>query len=726
MKILYLDSGVFTSQRLDHDVKHDLVENLKKKHRPNGVSNVTPRDVPVISAENPGILFTTVSRRHLWTALPPNVKIEVWNGRPASPNSIPEWALILHGVPGTRAKQLVRDGKVGAPAKGKYAGQVSAANLYLSALDKLVPPAIEIIMEPVQKHYRLIEDLNGYELHSFMQRDEDDVIAFDLETTGLDPDTDEILGCSISWQPGAAYYIPAVDGVLPDNLQALLANPTIPKVAHNAKFDVKFLLTKGVPVGGVKHDTQVMAYVLSEPSLGLKALGRSVLDEDVIEFSDIVGPGQTFADVPIEQATIYGCQDSDLTMRLFQQFYPRLHDNPELCFLYENVEMPLVEVLVGMEMIGAPVNLEAARKLRDQLHVETEMIENAMWAIAGQKFDPNKPNDLRYVLFDKLGLTPIRETKTGFSTDKFTLNRLREDHALVNLILEWRARNKLSNTYVDPLIFSYGEDEVQVRVHGQFNQTVTSTGRLSSSRPNLQNQHPLVRQVYAAPEGKLLLAADYSQQELRILAHVSGDPNMTSAFLRGEDPHQQTADLLKIPRKLAKNVNFGIPYGAGPAAIARQGKCTEAEARAMLDAHKVAYPAIWQWIADTKQEARDNGYVETLSGRRRYLPKIRSRLPEEIAAAEREAVNMPIQGTAADITKIAMNKVAGMFRSDECRLIMQVHDELVFEIEDGDPDRVEYIRYMVCEAMRRVGDELDMSIPLEVSSKVGKTWADLK
>jgi len=722
LKILYLDAEA--THRWDPKVKYELIEALKAKHRPNGISNVRPHELPKISTADPGVLFTTVARRQLWSGLPTNVKIEVWNGRPSSPNSIPEWALILHGVPGTRARELVRSGKVAPTTKGKYADNINNAVGYLSSMDLIPAPAVEIINAPIGKYYELWEDVSGVHMDLFSHKVSP--IAFDLETTGLDPRADDIIGCSVAWDTGQAAYIPAVDGVLPPNLQSLLANPTIEKVAHNAKFDVQFLLTKGVPVNNVCHDTQILAYVLSKPSLGLKALGRTILDEEVIEFSDIVEPGQTFADVPLETATIYGCQDSDLTLRLWRVLVGELNENPQLRVLYEEIEMPLVEILIGMEMTGAPVNLKAARKLKEQIATEQELIESAMWGIAGQEFDPNKPNDLRYILFDKLGMSPVRETKSGFSTDKFTLNRLKEEHPLVNLILEWRARNKLSNTYVDPLIFFYREEEEEVRVHGQFNQTVTSTGRLSSSRPNLQNQHPLVRQVYEAPEGKLLLAADYSQQELRILAHISGDKNMTSAFMNNEDPHQQTADLLNIPRKLAKNVNFGIPYGAGPAAIARQGKCSESEARGILEAHKKAYPQIWGWIQHTKDEARRLGYVTTLAGRRRYLQKINSRLPEEIAAAEREAVNMPIQGTAADITKMAMNRVAGIDAPDDCRLIMQVHDELVFEITDKGDILNGNQQWIITHEMREVGRALGMEIPLEVSSKIGRTWADLK
>ena len=716
MRTLYIDDQFhIVGEAWDILIARELAS-----YKPEAIVHIT-RDEEVLwllEHGDPGKLLTTLAGREYYAVLPTQIEVEPWNARPVNRIGVPEWALINLGVERTKAHGLIKDGRWDNPGRGKYASVIEQAKEYLQELESTAP--VTQVLETNKQlplFYSREDDLSVDQL--IVWAEHGTPVAFDIETTGLNPHTDDLVGISFSDTPGHAVYIDLQQGI-PCILRAVLAHPAIPKVTHNGKFDYKFLTAKGVHVENLAHDTKVLAYLLQLPNTELKALGENELDYHVTHFNDIVPEGTTFDLVAEDTQTKYGCQDSDLTLRLYERLTARVRAEGRLWNIYEDIEMPLLPILAHMELAGAEVDVEEAQRMMDDLEQEVESLETAMWVLAGQEFDPNSAKDLQFLLYEKLGLQPIKETKSGLSTDKFTLEKLRDEHSLISLILEWRARTKLISTYLRPII-----DAGSSRVHGSFNQCVTVTGRLSASRPNLQNQSPRARSIYRVPEGKLMVAADYSQQELRLLAHCSQDPKMLSAFRNGEDVHQQTSDLLGIPRKLAKNVNFGLAYGAGADAIARQAKCSKSEAQAVLDAHRSQYTQLWQWIEDTKTLAHQTGYAESIWGRRRYVTKIFSPWPEDIAAAEREAVNMVIQGSAADITKIAMNRVTRALEpwTGICRLILQVHDELVFELEEE--DALEAVVPIIEQTMVGVDDGL-LTVPMQVDAKWGHRWSELK
>lgn len=713
--VLYFDSSINGS----------VADFFISKYKPYRVyRQLVPGHAFWLQTADPGILITRLRHRKYWTFLPPHITLEVWNARPTAPMPLGVWALTMVQVPLPSAKAIVKKGQFVRPSTSKkWADKVEEAHDFLNRCETLAPPPMTVLRTPTPKTYRSVSDLPRQTFEKL--NDEERLVAFDIETTGLDPITDTILGVSMSWEPGEAYWVPVdASGGVPPVVSSILSSPLIPKVTHGGKFDLKFLKARGYAVSNLRDDTHILSYVLQTPgSRKLKDLGVSVLGESVTTFEDIVGEGQDFSDVELAAQTDYACQDADLTLRLYHELYPRVVAE-KLDHVYHQIEMPLVPILADMELAGAPVSIDAAQKLAKRISGERDVFLQSIFNEAGEEFNPDSPHDLRRILFEKLGLTPVKETKTGYSIDKFTLMVLQEDHVIVNLILEYRKRDKLLSTYLWPLINDHAGQE-QTRIHGSFNQTVTATGRLSSSAPNLQNQPPDVRPIYKVQPGHRLIAIDYSQQELRLLAHMSQDPTMTKAFMLGEDIHEQTAKLLGIPRKLAKNVNFGIPYGAGPQAIARQGKCSVQEASRMLENHKAKYPELWNWIARRKEAAHALGYSDTITGRRRYLPGIFSNLPEVVAAAEREAVNMAIQGSAADVTKLAMLETSKVLDPSKARLIMQVHDELVFEVIDPSVD-VDKLTEELSNIMVEVGDTIRCSVPLLVDAHHGDNWGALK
>lgn len=717
MRVLYVDEQ--HSHGIAQAAWDILVARAIASYKPDAIAEITEDgQIPwLMEHAEPGRLLTTLDGRDYYSVLPEIIEVLPWNARPANKIELLAWALMVCGIPRDKAREIAKSGKV-APTRGKYAEATRNAVEWLGHLQHEEIP-FEILEKEKQLplFYGREKDLALSQLMGWAG--EGTPVSFDIETTGLDPQTDRLVGISFSDTPGRACYIDLQGGV-PSIVRAVLAHPAIPKVTHNGKFDYKFLTAKGVTVENLAHDTQVLAYLLQLPSLKLKDLGEQLLDYRVVHFNDIVPEGTTFDQVEESIATKYGCQDADLTLRLYEMLSARVKGEGRLWDVYQDIEMPLVPILAHMELAGAEVDLEEARHMLDDLEREVASIENSMWTLAGQKFDPNSAKDLSFLLYEKLGLQPLKETKSGMSTDKFTLERLEDEHVLVKLILEWRSRTKLIGTYLRPLL-AVGRNIV----HGQFNQTVTSTGRLSSSGPNLQNQPPRARTIYHVPEGKLLIAADYSQQELRLLTHCSQEPAWVTAYTNHEDLHAGTAALLHIPRKTAKIVNFGIAYGAGPDVIARNAKCSRTEAVAILEAHHKNYPRLWEWIQETKDAAHRTGYAESLWGRRRYIPKIFTSFPEERQAAEREAVNMVIQGSAADITKMAMKRTTealGDYLS-VCRLILQVHDELVFELEEEDLRDV--VVPIIEGAMTSVDDGF-LSVPMFVEAKTGHRWSELK
>ena len=665
-----------------------------------------------VANPRPGRLLTTVRNRALWTSCAPQIEVVPWNGVPLPPAPEGVVALIWVGVPADKARGVFRE-RWDNPGKSKWATHIDRAKdvlLHGVTLD------LDLGEDPAALgEYSWSEDLPLGYLRALAG---DVVVAIDIETTGLEPEHDSLVGVSLSMDEGEAVYIPCPRGVSPPILSSFLVSHNLTWVGHNAKFDWKFLAAKGIVMPPPAHDTQLIAYVMGVPSpRGLKPLAERLLGLATTHFED-VAQGQSFDKVDLDKATAYACQDADITLRLLNHFMGTFSTDEydALWKLYDKIEVPLIPVLGTMELTGACVDCDAAEVLLERYKKEVALLEDAMWALAGQQFNPDSPKDLDWLLFKKLGLPPLKETKTGFSTDSDTLKHYAEDEPLVSLILEWRARTKLISTYLGPLVSRRPD-----RVHGQFNQMVTATGRLSSSNPNLQNQGPLVRQVYVAPPGKLLIAADYSQQELRLLAHMSQDPRMLSAFQNGVDIHQQTATLLSIPRRIAKNVNFGIPYGAGAPTLARQAGCSIQEANDLLTRHKAEYPVLWNWIDWTKQRAHERGYAETIWGRRRYLPDLLS-VGEQRARAERQSVNVPIQGSAGDVIKIAMARLSRVLGTT-CRMLLQIHDELVFELDR--PELVGYVEAVIKDVMEHADDGL-LTVPLIVDIHHGSTWAQLK
>ena len=706
MTTLYVDTIAF--QLMPPFVFDKLIEREKGLH--DQVERVSRLSDMLGLTKNPpaGTLLTTVDRRALWAAVAPEVTVAPWNGVPLPSMPLEAAVLIWLGVPADKAREVAR--RWDNPGRSKWAPLIEQAKDVLEHTSPTTfdpPPAIEI----VAGKWSWADDLD--DRHGITA----DMVALDIETTGLSPFEDTLVGVSLANADGAV-YIPCPQGQVPPKLRQFLEYDEMAWMGHNAKFDYKFLRAKGIGICPPIHDTQLMAYVLGiEAPRGLKPLAERLLGVSTIHFED-VAQGQSFDRVPIQKAAEYACQDVLLTWALFWEMFlqtERWGKEAEVWDLYQLIELPLIPILAEMELRGAAVDLARVEEMAAQVVVERDMLSETMYTLAGQEFDPQKPEDLRWLLFEKLGLEPIKKTKTGYSVDHETLMRY-QDNALVSLILEWRSREKLLGTYLRPLL-----RDRPTRVHGQFNQMVTDTGRLSSSQPNLQNQGPAVRKVYVAPPGGFLIAADYSQQELRLLAHLSEDPAMLYAFQNGVDIHQQTASLLNIPRKVAKTVNFGIPYGAGPRTIARQAGCSMTEAKQILEQHKQKYPVLWQWLDHAVHVARENGYAETIWGRRRYLPHING-FGELRASAEREAVNMPIQGSAADVTKLAMAKV------DEIglvglRLILQIHDELVFELDDA--EMVEVAEAAIVKAMEDADGGI-LKVRLTADIHHGTNWSQLK
>lgn len=523
-------------------------------------------------------------------------------------------------------------------------------------------------------------------------------------------------------------------------LRALLADPAIGKAAQNAKFDILVLRRAGAPVAGITFDTMIASYVLDpgRRSHGLHLLALEFLDHTMITFEDLVGRGRhqiPFDMVPIDAARDYSCEDADMTLRLRAIFEPQL-EAAGLADLYRDVEIPLIGVLADLEECGIAIDVDWFRSLKERFRQERERVEREIYDAAGETFNINSNPQLRTILFEKLGLPIRKRTATGPSTDASVLQELADDgHLLPGLLMEYRELSKLESTYLDTLPELIDPDDG--RLHTSFNQTVAATGRLSSSDPNLQNipiRRELgrdIRRGFVAQPGWQLLVADYSQIELRLLAHLSRDPAFVSAFASGGDIHRQTAAIIfGVPldavtsdmRARAKTINFATIYGQGANALARQLKITVNEARAFISTYFERFKGVREYLDSQVAFAREHGYVETIFRRRRYVPELRDRNFSTRAFGERVATNAPIQGSAADLIKIAMIRIhhalaEGGFRS---RMLLQVHDELVFEIA---PDETDRVRELVQHGMEQV---TTLSVPLVVEIGVGPNWLDAK
>jgi DNA polymerase-1 len=579
-------------------------------------------------------------------------------------------------------------------------------------------------------------------------------IAIDVEATSTDAMRADLVGISLAPQPGRGFYIPVGHllsdgsrGQLPldlvaERMRPVLEDPDVLKVAHNAKYDLTVLKRHGLEVQGVNFDTMIAAYLI-EPSrrgFGLKDLAWSKLGLEMTPITDLIGRGRdqiTMAQVSIADTAAYAAADADATLRLVDVLEGELRSRDQWD-LFREVEMPLVRVLLDMEMTGVALDVDELKQLSRQMYQRIAELEERIHLLAGHPFNVSSTQQLGEVLFEELGLPVKARTKTGYSTRASVLEELKNEHEIIELILEHRQLTKLKSTYLDSLPLLVNRDTG--RVHTSYNQTGTVTGRISSSDPNLQNipvrtelgRH--IRCAFIAQEGALLLGADYSQVELRILAHISQDPNLLEAFARGEDIHASTAAIvLEVPlsevtpdmRRIAKTINFGIIYGMGEYGLAERTGLSLEEARDFIDNYFARYEKVGEYIDSTKEEARDKGYVSTLLGRRRYFPELQT---ESVAhtgvkrAAEREAVNMPIQGSAADILKIAMVRLHAALREQDfsARMILQVHDELVLQVPQDELRRVaKLVRSLMENAF-----ELDAS--LKVDMKTGRNWEEME
>lgn len=566
-------------------------------------------------------------------------------------------------------------------------------------------------------------------------------VAVDTETTDLDVIEAKLLGISFCFQEGEAHYVDVrKHPAWVKKLRLFLEDANVGKIGHNTKYDYQILRGAGIEFAPLDFDTMLASYLLN-PGMrqhSLDALAFSEFGYEMQSITSLIGKGKNqipVADVPVEQIGWYSAEDADYTFRLAKKLAPELVEK-RVEPLFRKVEMPLVPVLAQMELTGIKVNGAFLKKNSAATHKQLASLEKAIYQDAGREFNINSPAQLKEILFDTLGISSkgIGKTKTGFSTAADELEKLRGLHPIVDRIVEYRELSKIRSTYLEALPELIKKETG--RVHTDFNQAVTATGRLSSSNPNLQNI-PVrtqlgreIRRAFIADKGSVLLAADYSQLELRIAAALAGDEKMLASFRQGEDIHTRTAAAIHgIPiekvtkeiRRTAKEVNFGVLYGMGVYGLASRTGLTRDEAKRFIDKYFALYTGVAEYIERTKALARSQGYVETLFGRRRYLPEINAGAQQIRAAAERMAVNMPIQGTAADLIKMAMIVIHNDLPkvSLDSKMLLQVHDELVFEVPTADINRVAQFVKEIMETVEK------LSVPIVVDISVGGNWGEM-
>ena len=574
------------------------------------------------------------------------------------------------------------------------------------------------------------------------------LISFDTETDSLDYMRAQIVGVSFAVAPGEAAYVPVGHDYAgaPHQLdrakvlaalKPVLEDMTKAKLGHHLKFDAHVLANYGIALNGQRFDSMLESYVLNSVATrhDMDASAMRYLGVKTIHFEDLTGKGAkkiTFNQVDVDRAAEYSAEDADITLQLHQAIWPQIEAVPALKFVYENIEQPLVPVLFRMERTGVLVDRALLKAQSSELATRMLELQGLAHKEAGGVFNVDSPKQLQEILFGKLGIPVMRKTPTGQpSTAEDVLEELAETYPLPKLILEYRGMAKLKSTYTDNLPLQINESSG--RIHTSYHQAVAATGRLSSQDPNLQNipirtqEGRRIRQAFIAPPGHSLVAADYSQIELRIMAHLSGDPALLRAFAEDRDVHQATAaEVFSTPldqvsadqRRSAKAINFGLMYGMSAFGLARQLGIGRGDAQKYMDLYFERYPGVRRYMEQTRSQAREKGYVETVFGRRLYLPEIQSRNAALRQYAERSAINAPMQGTAADIIKRAMIEVDSWLQSSRvaARLIMQVHDELVLEVAD---DAIETLVGQIRTHMVRAAD---LSIPLKVDVGVGRNW----
>lgn len=564
-----------------------------------------------------------------------------------------------------------------------------------------------------------------------------DRFAFDTETTGLDPYEDDLLGISLSTDQGVAWYAPVKNsslskGKIMDALRPFFESDEFAKIAHNYKFDHKVLHWNGIEVDGTVFDTMVAGYLIDhDQPLKMDTLAKKYLDYKPISIDSLFANHESLETVPVGQVSIYACEDADITYRLFEHLNQKLKDEGMARLAYE-VELPTTQILARMEVNGVKINKEFMYSYLDELQDMIDESRSKMFNMAGHEFNPNSYLQVGEVMYDEIGLPVIEKTDSGNrATGEDVLKKLKDRHDFPKELLEYRKISKLHGTYVKPIPEKVNEHTG--RLHTEFNQTRTATGRLSSKEPNLQNI-PIrtelgrkVRKAFVAPEGKYLMSADYSQMELRIIASICQDPNMLEIFRQGKDIHSGTAseiygvdieDVTEDQRYQAKTINYALPYGADYPKIARELEISENDAQVLLDSYFRKFPKMKEYINRQHAFVKKHGYVETRFGRRRYLPEINSSNQWKRYSAQRQAVNMPIQGESADIMKLAMINVSDWIQNMDydVQMLLQIHDEILFEIPKENADIVSGRIVSLMENAHDIG------VPLTVDHGMSKTW----
>ncbi len=648
---------------------------------------------------------------------------------------------------------------------------------WLKQLGDVSEPVPQPVAAKQDKHYSTV--LTEADFKAWLAKlQQAKLFAFDTETDSLNYMQAEVVGLSFAVSPFEAAYVPlghnypgateqlSREWVL-EQLRPLLEDANKPKLGQHLKYDANVLLNHGIALTGIAHDTMLESYVFNSTATrhDMDSLAEVYLKEKTIHYEDVAGKGAKqipFAQVDIETATRYAAEDADITLRLHGQLWPQLQAIPSLAKLYQEIEIPLVPVLSRMERTGVLVDVFMLAGQSGELASRIKEIEKEAHAAAGQPFNLGSPKQIQAILYDKLNLPVIKKTPTGQpSTDESVLQDLAEMYELPQLILDYRSMSKLKSTYTDKLPEQV--DRKSGRVHTSYHQAVAATGRLSSSDPNLQNipvrtqEGRRIRQAFIAPEGYKLVAADYSQIELRIMAHLSGDQRLLEAFAQGEDIHRATAaevfnhpldEVTNDQRRAAKAINFGLIYGMSAFGLAKQLGVAREKAQLYIDLYFLRYPGVKAYMDATREQARQQGYVETLFGRRLYIPDINAKNAQKRQYAERTAINAPMQGTAADIIKKAMIAVDGWIQNSpspltptplpgrergllhpspaygrgdggegsQIKMIMQVHDELVFEMSD---ETIETAIPIIRDLMTHAAT---LEVPLVVDVGVGINW----
>jgi len=635
--------------------------------------------------------------------------------------------------------------------------ELSAAAEPAPAVDLFSEPEVQAPVAAAEAAYETILDQARFDAW-LVKLNNAKLFAFDTETTGIDAQQAQLVGLSFAVQANEAAYIPLTHSYIgvPQQLdrdtvlralKPILEDPNKLKVGQHAKFDMNILANcaiggdqaNGITVRGVAFDTMLESYVLNSTATrhDMDSLAQKYLDHTTVSFQDIAGKGVkqlTFDQIALEQAGPYAAEDADITLRLHQALFEKLTAIPSLASVLTDIEIPLVPVLARIERQGAFVDAALLGVQSIELGDKMVALEREAFEIAGEEFNLGSPKQLGVILYEKLGLPVLKKTAKGQpSTAEEVLAKLAEDdYRLPKVLMEYRSMSKLKSTYTDRL-----PEQINPRtgrIHTSYHQAVASTGRLSSSDPNLQNipvrtaEGRRIRQAFVAPTGYKLLAADYSQIELRIMAHLSKDEGLMNAFRHNLDVHTATAaevfkvdDLANVTsdqRRSAKAINFGLIYGMGAQKLGKDIGVDTKTAKAYIDTYFARYPGVRQYMDRTRAQAAEQGYVETFFGRRLYLPEINSNKPQERAAAERTAINAPMQGTAADIIKKAMVAVDAWLASSglDAKVILQVHDELVLEVRE---DLVEHVSNEIREHMSGAAK---LDVPLLVEVGVGNNW----